>query len=267
MAETKRTYSKGNPEKELLPQQKKKTVEIEAPQAPVGDIQIAAYQKTDIEKMPKAFFVIISGGEVREKDYFKIISHQDKFQRIKLEFISESNKLVNPTRMYELAIYKKERLESSKEKDSEPDRFYLISDVDDFISELIKIHPLCLKENFRLMISNPCFELWLYYAHCCDIPNFPIPDKATKISGKFKGWADTAIRGGVKSKRAIFYIYPNIENAKRNYKEDENGIPMLFSTNMYSLAEDLLPLIEPELTNMIDENKRNEEKFRVRNKK
>jgi len=267
MAELKRTYSKGNPEKELLPQQKKKTVEVEARQMPISDIQIAGYQKTDIEELPKAFFIIISGGEVREKDYFKIISHQDKFQRIKLEFISESNKLVNPTRMYELAIYKKKRLASSRNEDSEPDNFYLITDVDDFISELIKIHPLCLKENFRLMISNPCFELWLYYAHSCDIPNFPIPDKVTKISGKFKGWADTAIRGGVKSKRAIFNIYPNIENAKKNYTEDENGIPVLFSTNMYLLAEDLLPLIEPELTNMIDDNKKNEEKFRSRNKK
>jgi hypothetical protein len=42
---------------------------------------------------------------------------------------------------------------------------------------------------------------------------------------------------------------------------------MLFSTNMYSLAEDLLPLIEPELTNMIEENKKMEAKFRGRNKK
>ena len=267
MDEVKRTYSKGNPEKELLPQQKNKTVEVEAKPVTVSNIQIAGYQKSDIEEMPKAFFVIISGGEVREKDYFKIISHQDKFQRIKLEFISESNKLVNPTRMYELAIYKKERLASSKNEDAEPDRFYLISDVDEFISELIKIYPLCLKEDFRLMISNPCFELWLYYAHSCDIPNFPIPDKVAQISGKFKGWADRAIKGGVKSKRAIFYIYPNIENAKKNYREDENRMPMLFSTNMYLLAKDLLPLIEPELTNMIEENKRIEAKFRGRNKK
>ena len=67
--------------------------------------------------------------------------------------------------------------------------------------------------------------------------------------------------------KAILSIYPNIENAKKNYNEDENGIPMLFSTNMYLLAEALLLLIEPELTNIIEENKRIEEKFRSRNKK
>ncbi len=75
------------------------------------------------------------------------------------------------------------------------------------------------------------------------------------------------IPGGVKPQKAILNIYINIENAKKNYNEDGDGIPVLFSTNMFLLAEELLPLIEPELTNMIEENKRIEAKFRGRNKK
>ena len=262
-----RTYSKANPEKELLPQQIKKTVEVEVPAMPIIEMQTEGYQKPELEELPKAFFVIISGGLVREKDYFKIISHQDNFQRIKLEYISESNRLVNPIRLYELAIYKKEILASSRNEDDEPDKIYLISDVDEFINELVKIKPLCIKEDFHLIISNPCFELWLYYASRVEVPDFHVPEQVSKISWKFKGWADTAIKGGVKSKRAIFNIYPNIENAKNNYKEDENGIPSLFSTNMFVLAQDLIPLIEPELSNMITENKRIEAEFRERKKK
>jgi hypothetical protein len=266
MAETKRTYSKGNPEEELLPQQKKKTVEIEASHALVGKTQIANYQKTDLQEMPKAFFVIISGGEVREKDYFKIISVHDKFKRIKLEFIADPQKL-SPDGMLELAEYKKARYTTSQNEDAEADNIYLISDVDHFMTELIRIKPRCEREGFRLIISNSCFEIWLYYAYCDSIPNFPLPLDPLKISSKFKGWLPSVIRGGIKPDKAILSIYPNIENAKKNYKEDENGIPMLFSTNMYSLAEDLLPLIEPELTNMIEENKKMEAKFRGRNKK
>jgi RloB-like protein len=266
MAEIKRTYSKGSPEKELLPQQKIKTVEVGVQQVPISDIQIAGYQKMDIEKMPKAFFVIISGGQDREKEYFKIISNQDKFQRIKLEFIADPQKL-SPDGMLELAEYKKAHFQTSHNVDAEPDKIYLISDVDHFINELLRIKPKCENESFVLIISNSCFEVWLYYAFMVDMPNFPIPNDIRKISWKFKGWLPSVIHGGIKTTKAIFNIYTNIENAKKNYKEDKNGIPLLFSTNMYLLAEDLLPLIEPELTHIIEENKKIEAEFRDRKKK
>lgn len=266
MADPLRTYSKANPEKELLPKQIKKTVEVEVHTVPVAEIQSPEYQKPYIEEMPKAFFVIISGGEVREKNYFKILANQDKFKRIKLEFIADPLKL-SPDGMLELAQYKKDRFKSSKHTDDEPDKIYLISDVDHFMTELLRIKPTCDSENFKLIISNSCFEVWLYYAYLDVIPNFPIPSDYLKISSKFKGWLPSVIRGGIKPEKAILYIYQNIENARKNYKVDANGIPELFSTNMFELAQDLLPLIEPELTNMIDENKRIETEYRERKKK
>ncbi|WP_071144863.1 RloB family protein [Bacteroides ihuae] len=266
MEEVKRTYSKGNPEKEPLHQPKKKTVEVEVQGATVSDIQMSTYQKADIEEPPRAFFILISGGEVREKDYFKIISVKDKRWRIKLEFIADPLKL-SPDGMLELAEYKKTRYATSQNKDAEADKIYLISDVDHFMNELLRIKPKCESEGFQLIISNPCFEIWLYYAYCDTIPDFPLPPDPLKISSKFKSWLPSAIPGGIKPAKAILSIYRNIENAKKNYKEDENRIPILFSTNMYLLAEDLLPLIEPELTNMIDENARIEADFREKSQK
>lgn len=266
MAEKKRTYSKVSIERELLSQQKKRTVRAEVQQVTVPDIKMSAYQKPDIEEIPKMFFVIISGGEVREKDYFRIISNQDRFRRIKLEFITDPQKL-SPDGMYELAEYKKARYTSSKNEDAEPDKIYLVSDMDHFINELIRIKPKCESDGFHLIISNSCFEVWLYYAYRNEIPSFPIPTDRLKISSKFKGWLPSVIPGGIKPQKSILNIYQNIENAKMNYREDENGIPVLFSTNMYLLAEDLLPLIEPELTNLIEENKRKEAIFRNKKKK
>ena len=43
-----------------------------------------------------------------------------------------------------------------------------------------------------------------------------------------------------------------------NYEMDENGIPVLFSTNMFMLAKELKPLIDSELTGM---KKANEERL------
>jgi hypothetical protein len=265
MTEVKRTYSKSSPERELLPQQKKKTVAVEAQRVSLVDIHLPGYQKPDIEEMPKAFFIIISGGETREKDYFRLISIQDKFKRIKLEFIADPLKL-SPDGMYEMAEYKKAHYETSRNEDAESDKIYLLSDVDHFINELLRIKPKCKNEGFHLIISNSCFEVWLYYAYRDVIPSFQLPQDPLKISGKFKGWLPSVIPGGIKPKKAILSIYPNIENAKKNYREDENGIPLLFSTNMYLLAENLLPLIEPELTDMLEENKRIEAEFRSKKK-
>lgn len=84
MAETLRKYSKANPENELLPPQIMKPVEEEVHAISPIQTQTEDYQKQDLEIMPKAFFVIISGGEEREKGYFRIISKHDKFERIKL---------------------------------------------------------------------------------------------------------------------------------------------------------------------------------------
>jgi len=266
MPEEKSTYSKSSPERDLLPQQKKKAVSDDIQQVTLVDIQSPDYQKPDIAELPKAFFIIISGGEVREKDYFRFLSIQDKFKRIKLEFIADPLKL-SPDGMYELAEYKKEHYETSRNEDAEPDKMYLLSDVDHFISELLRIKPKCEDVGFNLIISNSCFEVWLYYAYHDAIPSFPLPPDPLKISGKFKGWLPSVIPGGIKPKKAILSIYNNIKNAKKNYREDENGIPLLFSTNMYLLAENLLPLIEPEFTNMIEEIKKIEAEFRSKKKK
>lgn len=260
-----RAYSKGNPEKELQPQKAKSTIEVKTPAVFSVEQHPLNYQKLDLEEMPKAFFVLISGGEDREKGYFKIISLHDTFKRIKLEFIADPLRL-SPDGMYEIAEYKKNRYNSSKNVDEEPDKIYLISDVDHFMAELLRIKPKCTKEGFSLIISNSCFEIWLYYAYFDSVPNFTIPSDPLKTSSRFKGWLPSAIRGGVKTTRAILNIYQNIENARKAFKVDNNGIPVLFSTNMFELAENLLPLIEPELTNMINENRRDEVEFRNRTK-
>ena len=238
-----------------------------SPNSQMPEIHLnASFQKEEGTLSPKTFWIIVSGGEAREKDYFKIVSQQAYFNRIKLKFIADPNKL-SPKGMFETACYWDARYRSSRHEESEPDRFYLVSDVDHFMAELKEIKPLCEQAGFKLTISNSCFEVWLYYAFCNRVPDFPIPENPLKISKNFKTWANTSIVGGLKSTQAIFRIRENIENAKKNYEEDETGIPKLFSTNMFLLAEELLPLINMELDKLIEANKLKEEQFRRRTNK
>jgi hypothetical protein len=140
----------------------------------------------------------------------------------------------------------KERQEYFLQSQGEvPDRIYLVSDVDKFMGQLLEIRPICEVLNIQLIISNPCFELWLYYASCSKkIDNFPFPEDMSQMSQVFKTWTGPL---NLDPRKAIPKIQQNIANAAKSYEEDEYHIPKLFSTSMFRLAGDLLPLIDKEL--------------------
>lgn len=244
-------YKKTNPEKNPFVPQPKKQEDTDISMIPIKDAG-KNYKKEVGKLIPFSFLVIISGGEEREKDYFKIISNQERFKQIKIEFIADSQ-MLNPDGLLEVAKYKQEHYKTSQE--AEPDKIFIVSDVDHFMVELLRIKPECEKLGVYLIISNSCFEIWLYYGKFNTKPtDFEIPDDTLKISKSFKKYLGGKVKGGVNPKKAIFDISVNIRNAKANYEEDKSGIPELYSTNMFVLAEHLLPLIEDELKTLIAEN-------------
>ncbi|MGL4412222.1 MAG: RloB family protein [Bacteroidales bacterium] len=253
MTYNKRVYSKANPEIPIEDLPNTSPTYNAEPKVDFSHISLG-YKKEEPTEEPRYFIVIISGGEVREKNYFKIISNPDRFRSIKVVFKADPNQL-NPMRMLEFAKQLQERFQSS-ESDT-PDEFFLISDVDHFIGELIEIQPECKRLGLQLIVSNPCFEVWLYYSKKGDkLVKYPIPLEREKISNKLKTWISegSGIIGGIDPVKAIFDIEQNIENAKSNYVVDHNTIPDLFSTSMYLLAEKILPAIEEDLAKLKYEN-------------
>ncbi|MCL2311326.1 MAG: RloB family protein [Firmicutes bacterium] len=247
-----RSYEKSEPKKNVFVPPQVKTEKVES--FPVILIKDAGknYRKEEGVVAPKTFFVIISGGEKRERNYFNAILNQDNFSRIKIEFVADP-KLLNPDGLLETAKHKQAHYKTSQE--NEPDKMFIISDVDHFYNDLLRIKPKCRKLDIPLIISNSCFEVWLYYSKFSDQPtDFEISMEPLRISQCFKKYLGDKVVGGVNPRKAIFDIYANIQNAKTNYIEDGNGIPELFSTNMFVLAEELLPVIDKELKRMIVEN-------------
>lgn len=202
------------------------------------------YQKGEPTIQPKKFLVIISGGEKREKDYFMLLDKAARFfPNIKVAFNSDPARL-DPDGM--LLLYKElhKRYEQSESEDM-PDDYYLLSDVDHFRGPLLRIMPECEKEGARLVVSNPCFEVWLYYSERADkFDGFEAPEEPLQISSAVKEFLDKQIAGGVNPKKAILKIAQNIANAKANYQQDASGLPALFATDMYRLAEDIQPYVE-----------------------
>lgn len=242
---TDRHYQKGNPEIEPL-----KSAATKPEIAPlVNDGNLPAlrpkYTKPEASKLPDALFVVYSGGTVREKDYFHLIDRNSAlFPSVRIDFHANPNfdERGKPSIMQFAKEKTKEYKESANEENA--DSYFLLTDVDHFERFLPEMKQECIANNIELIISNSCFEIWLYYAERSDrCEGFAIPKNKLEISSSFKTWAGKQIKGGLKPTKAIFNIGQNIVNAKTNYVED-NGFPTLFSTQMFRMAEKMLPYVK-----------------------
>lgn len=207
------------------------------------------YQKKDGTFDP-SLFIVVSGGTVREKDYFSFFqSNSFKFPRIKIEFISRDdngNEGLDVDKLVEVSLQIKKQKEESKDSDI-IDSISLVTDVDHFYSQIARNLEICKINNLQLIISNPCFELWLYYTHFNTIPDYVIPSDSLRISSGFKTYLNEKKRGGVDPRKAPLKIEDAINNSKLNYEEEERRIPKIFSTQMHILAARIFELTKDDL--------------------
>ena len=202
------------------------------------------YQKGDSFREPSLIF-IISGGEKREKDFLKELISGKKSSVLKALFLSKERQGLLPDKMQEQ--WQKIRKEGKFIIDDQTyylekiDEVLLLSDVDEFYDKLQEI--LSSKSNDdtgRWIISNPCFEIWLYYCYKND-PNNDLdcitslsPNKRSK---KLKRRCNEIVKGGLNGKYAFEHKDEGIRNSHEHYNEDNNGIPVLFATQMHEMAQ------------------------------
>ncbi len=206
-----------------------------------------SYQKKD-GKLSPSLFIIVSGGEKREKNYFDYFKNNSKkFPRIKIKFFCKNE---NGETGLDVNKLVKEAIRIKKEKDETKaddimDSINLVTDLDHFYPQLIENIPICEKENLNLYISNPCFEIWLYYSYFQEKPSdFNIPESKTKISKHFKTFLGNKKEGGIDPRKAPMEISNAIKNSEKNYKECNYKIPKLFSTKLHILAKELYKLMD-----------------------
>ena len=223
----------------------------------------AQYQKKDSFEIPKAFIVVLSGGTIREKNYFKYLTkNPHMFPDLRFEFFAEDRfgPSMRPL-VFDLAEEKVKQYQSSASQER-PDEYYVVSDVDEFKSHLVCFQQKCQDLNINLIISNPCIEVWLYYSKKTDrFEEFPFPQIPQKISQNVKTFVDNKIPGGVNPSKALYALRTNTDNAKKNYFEDPAGFPTIFSTNMFKLGEKILPYVEEGLNKLQEKNQ--EKKIRM----
>lgn len=241
------TYSRKARELELLP-----TKEVRLSDETTGPehneepfVEINGYEKNE-GVFSYDIVYVISGGEHKEKVFLRELITQKQIHSLRVIFESKTNQGLQPYQMQELW----KRIEVSREicVDGENyqldavDRVFLLSDVDEFYEQLIQIEGKNEPEH-QWIISNPCFEMWLYYCFR-DSPQRDLaiiePLPVSQRSQKMKRLCKDLIDGGMRPEKAFEQMEKGIENSERYYEEDDNGIPVLYATQMHKMAQHLL---------------------------
>lgn len=113
-------------------------------------------------KPRKKRILVVSGGDVTEREYFSLLNKEFSG----FHFVPKKEN-ANPDALAEYAANEKEsdlkESRSATEGKSEPYSYVLVvADVDDFpMSQFESARRTCNANNLELVVTNPCFEVWL----------------------------------------------------------------------------------------------------------
>lgn len=233
----------------------------------ITNVKIAdGYSKPE-PSVETSIIFIISGGEKREQQYFTMLNDK-QILRLKLYFSSVKANGMNPDEMIDFlnnglkeGCFK--TYDGKVVHYENGDRIYLVNDMDHFHNDLIRLIP---KTDSRAMwiISNPCFEIWLYY-HYFDSPDKDLNNCLKLEPIKRPAWLKSRLailrKGGIDPRRSFSKIKTAIEISKKHFSLDNNALPMLFSTEMFKVGEDIIKSMGQDFDAMIERQRRKVEKF------
>ncbi len=184
-----------------------------------------------------SLFVIVCEGQNREVDYFRFFDGMSS--RVKVVPVSNTDGSSAPEQLIPCAI------EAEREYGFVPDtdRLWFVIDTDRWRDALHQIRTEAARRKYwQIAQSNPCFEVWLWFHAKAGLPD--LDDLA-----RCKSWKQhlpTIIKGGFSSDTHPVAIEAAMQNAQAAYR-GEGHFPLPGSTQLWSLAAELVPMIHKEL--------------------
>lgn len=267
---SKLTYSKSDSRKTPLKPVPKTTIESNEEISGSGILKVSpAYSKADGILSTNLVFVL-SGGEKREKDFFRELIKQRELHSLRVVFMSEKGQGLQPYQMQarwdEIQSTGVFKINSQIYHLNTIDKVFLLSDVDEFYNQLEKIFKnRSNDEQGQWIVSNPCFEIWLYYCYLNepekDLESLKSESVALR-SKKLKTMGNSLVIGGLNPHSAFERMVAGIEHSVAHYDVDENGIPVLFATQMHEVARFLVDTMDNNV-NEYSEFVRRKEEWRI----
>ncbi len=190
----------------------------------------------------KLFAIACEGGK-REPIYFSFFEQISN--RIKVDIIQDKVSDVELKHKYETKSAPDWVLDRAikyieKEGLIDEDELWFVIDKDKWKEEqLRKIADYCSDyPNWHIIISNPCFEVWLYFHKKQQIPN------KNKITCKgLKTEVSKFEKGGYSPTKFMPYLLDAISNAKKADLNKDHFLPPKGVTKIYELGEALIQII------------------------
>jgi hypothetical protein len=185
-----------------------------------------------------SLFAIATEGSVREPEYFLPF---DGIERIKVDIIepesAEEDSGLESAGSSPSQVLKRvsEYIDKYQLSAENGDSLWCVIDKDRWPQKQIEeLHVFCAqKENWHLVISNPCIEIWLLYHKMADLTGLGIAE--AKDAKRALGEID----GGYYYIKYLPLMLNAIENAFRADSMPEGWMPGLLETKVYHLGRAL----------------------------
>lgn len=209
------------------------------------------YKKGEAVLVP-AIVYVLSGGEDREKVYFNNLKN-DKIlgSCVPVLFQSKKGQGLQPFQMNDIWQQSRKKgkiiVDGKEHRLSKVDKVFLVSDVDEFESQLVSALSRRAKDDYgQWIISNPCFEIWLYYCFEKDLPSEILKIRyitRAKRSQRMKQLNHQLINGGADPRKAFDNTPKGIANSKLHYRTGHYRIPGLFATSFHLMMEQIIAFV------------------------
>lgn len=172
-------------------------------------------------------FIIICEGEKREPDYFEFFN--ELTSQLKVISVASQKGESAPNHLINNAKGAVDKFNS----DNGDYELWIVLDIDRWKKHIHDIQKeSSSKKEWNIAISNPCFEVWLYF-HFTD----KLPDLTNYTScSNWKQLIPKLRKGGFNSTKHPTLLNDAINNSRKNYKE-EGYIPEIGSTQLFRLGE------------------------------
>ncbi|HMV80638.1 MAG TPA: RloB family protein [Leptospiraceae bacterium] len=208
------------------------------------------FERNPPERDAKKIYIFCEGRK-REYQYFEYFEEIDsRINIIIYKLHPEENN--SPNGLLKIAetclIPSEENPEPEFFKDmNQEDEVWLVFDVDPDKSnsrfpQILNVRQKCKEYGWNTALSNPCFEVWLYFHFFAEKPEMPDLNKCNS----WKNHIDKKLPGGFNSKKHPLFIEQAVVNAKQNFSL-EGSFPVVGSTEMHYLGKTIYTLLKKKL--------------------
>jgi hypothetical protein len=190
----------------------------------------------------KLFAIACEGGK-REPEYFKVfrfVSNRIAVDVIEDVVSDEEILNVNPNKSAPKWVLDRAIKYIEKEGLSDEDDLWFVMDIDRWSDDQLReVATYCEKfPNWHVVLSNPCFEVWLYFHKKANISK-----SLSKSCNDFKKEISLFEKGGYHPLKFIPNFLDAINNAKAADNDKLHFLPDIKVSKVYELGETMIKVI------------------------